>query len=556
MDLTVQEALQLEELKNARVLAGKRALGRVIKYVDTMEVPVSDMRPWLRANELLVTTAYVIKDDTRALKSLVEALVEVGAAGLMLKSARFIGTIPSSVIDAADAMGLPVVEVPKEVPLIDITHSILKEILDRQSRFLEYSNEVRHALTIVELEGTGLDSLASSVARLVGNDVAITDSWFNVLAWSSSESDVGKQKVQPQWLTLLEEKKETIGSIVTTAGRIGRDCAFDVACLVRPIIVKGKTLGYLFVREEGGMLGEMELIALEHASTTVALEMTKQQALAEVQRRMEIGFFDDLLMGNVRSPEVALQRAVSLGFPTMQPVALVVVSINDFDGLLQRRHGEFATQEIRDTLGETVRVVASRRSPRPIVILRSDSVVCILPLSSPAASASEGRGFGQEVMADIKRRMPDISVTVGVSYACVEPLQLPAAYREAIAAVDITRATDQKGTIGFIGDLEAYRLLYEHPDQSRVDQLVACLKPLLDHDQEHDTELYKTLFVTLARARSNDAAAKRLHIHRNTLTHRLKQIEEILSVDLSDPEQRFRLGLAVRAVPLPRRRIP
>jgi hypothetical protein len=51
------------------------------------------------------------------------------------------------------------------------------------------------------------------------------------------------------------------------------------------------------------------------------------------------------------------------------------------------------------------------------------------------------------------------------------------------------------------------------------------------------------------RAQSNDDAAKKLHVHRITLTHRLRQIEQILAVDLSDPEQRVRLGMAVRAAP-------
>lgn len=548
MDLTLREALQLSELANAKVLAGKDSLDRVIRYVDTMEVPVSDMKPSLREDELVVTTAYLVRDDTKALLTLVEALAEANAAGLMIKSARFIGQIPESVIHKADTLGLPIIEVPKEVPILDITHSVLKELLGRQSRFLEYSDEVRHALTIVELEGTGLDSLASTVARLVGNEVAITDARLEVLAWSGPGPDSNQPDNRPPWLDLLSEEREALGYLISTTGRIGSDSSLG-PCLVRPVIVKGKTLGYLIVREGESPLGEMELIALEHASITVALEMTKQQALAEVQRRLEIDFFDDLLMGNIRSPEVAVQRALSLGLPARHPVAVVVISIDDADRLAQKGQ-EALSQEARDELSETVRLLAFRRTPRPVVVTRSDSVICMLPVSSPSASGAEGLAFGKEVMADVRRRMPRITLSVGVSHASTEPMQLPAAYKEAMAAIDITRSTIGNGASSFIGDLEAYRFLYEYPDRRRLRHMVlAALKPLMDFDGQNNTELVKTLTVVLTRAQSNDDAAKKLHVHRNTLTHRLRQIEQILSVDLSDPEQRFRLGMAVRAAP-------
>jgi len=550
VDLTLREALQLSELANAKVLAGKDSLDRVIRYVDMLEVPVSDIRPFLRADELVVTTAYLLRDDTKALLSLVEALAEVNAAGLMIKSARFIGEIPPSVIEKADALRLPIIEVPKEVPILDITHSILKEILGRQSRFLEYSDEVRHALTIVELEGTGLDSLASTVARLVGNEVAITDARLEVLAWSGPGTASRDSDQRPSWLDLLSEKREDLGYLISTTGRIGPDSSIGVACLVRPVIVKGKTLGYLIVREDESPLGEMELIALEHASITVALEMTKQQALAEVQRRLEIDFFDDLLMGNIRSPEVAAQRAQSLGLPARHPVAVVVISIDDADRLGQKGDGEALSQEARDELSETVRLLAFRRNPRPVVVTRSDSVVCLLPLSSASAAGAEGLSFGKEVVADVGRKMPQVALSVGVSHACTEPIHLPSAYKEAMAAIEITRATIGNGASSFIGDLEAYQFLYEYPDRRRLRQMVlAALKPLFDFDGQNNTELVKTLTVLLTRAKSNDDAARKLHVHRNTLTYRLRQIEQILSVDLSNPEHRFRLGMAVRAAP-------
>lgn len=60
-------------------------------------------------------------------------------------------------------------------------------------------------------------------------------------------------------------------------------------------------------------------------------------------------------------------------------------------------------------------------------------------------------------------------------------------------------------------------------------------------------ELFETLRAYLRCGRNAMAAAQNLHVHRNTLLYRLKRIEDVLRLDLSDPETLFQLELAVHA---------
>ena len=60
-------------------------------------------------------------------------------------------------------------------------------------------------------------------------------------------------------------------------------------------------------------------------------------------------------------------------------------------------------------------------------------------------------------------------------------------------------------------------------------------------------ELLDTLDVHLGTGCSGSATATRLGVHRNTVLHRLRRINEITSLDLDDPDVRFLVQLALRA---------
>ena len=59
---------------------------------------------------------------------------------------------------------------------------------------------------------------------------------------------------------------------------------------------------------------------------------------------------------------------------------------------------------------------------------------------------------------------------------------------------------------------------------------------LLQEDRENNTDLYYTLKVYLLNENNITMAADSLHIHRNTLVYRLKQIRECIEADINDNE--------------------
>jgi DNA-binding PucR family transcriptional regulator len=94
-------------------------------------------------------------------------------------------------------------------------------------------------------------------------------------------------------------------------------------------------------------------------------------------------------------------------------------------------------------------------------------------------------------------------------------------------------------------DLGVDRLLVGVPDPELADFEATILRPLLDHDARHRTELLATVEAYLA-TRNAAAAARRLFVHYNTMKNRLRLVEEVLGWSLDDPDRSLALAIALR----------
>ena len=127
MELTVERALHVGALAQCKLLGGSSGVERIIQWVDTMEIP--EITPWLKKNELLITTGYAIKNEAGALMELLRDLHRAQAAGIAIKT-RFLGSISSEAVALADTLQIPLIEIPPDIPFIDITHPLMKALVD------------------------------------------------------------------------------------------------------------------------------------------------------------------------------------------------------------------------------------------------------------------------------------------------------------------------------------------------------------------------------------------------------------------------------------------
>ncbi len=167
LSITVADALKIGALSSCKLIAGSRGLNRQVSYIDSMEVP--NIQPWLKKNLLMVTTGYSIKDDAKALLRLIIDLYKAGAAGLAIKT-RFLGEVSENAIRLAERLAIPLIEIPKEIPFVEITMPLMKAIVDEHNNNMEFSERMNQKFLELELNNGGTKYSNKSCPCPAGSD--------------------------------------------------------------------------------------------------------------------------------------------------------------------------------------------------------------------------------------------------------------------------------------------------------------------------------------------------------------------------------------------------
>lgn len=132
--ISVRAALEIEAVKACRILGGRAGLDREIWYINAMEQP--DITGWVRKNELMITTGYVIREDKEKLLELIRNLNDIGAAGLMIKT-EFFSEFPKEAGELADRLSFPLMSWPDDMSFITLMHPIMEAVVESQSTTLK-----------------------------------------------------------------------------------------------------------------------------------------------------------------------------------------------------------------------------------------------------------------------------------------------------------------------------------------------------------------------------------------------------------------------------------
>jgi len=501
--ITVGEALAFPSLARGRLVAGRSGLGRRISSVNMMEVP--DIEAYVRAGELLVTTAYPLRDDARAVNELVQILVGKDLAGLALKPGRYIQALPDTMIAAADRLGFPLIELPDDASFNDILADVLGSILNRHALELERSRAIHDRLTAVVLAGGSLHELIEAVASLVGHPSAVLDARGEPVATVGLQPAIGAPRTS------------------------------------RPIQAGRVRHGEVVVWVDEAELGADGVIALEHAATIAALEMAQARILLSREQRHRALLLEELVSGQPLNRNEIAERAAAYGWNVASPRASLVVGLHTSGG----DSPEVGGQPLEEQLLATVRSVFGRSAIG--WGLRAGLAI----LAEVDGSQATHRAAVERLASAIRRENPGLHVAIGMGRQCTGPDELYLSHREATQALSLGR--DLKGLDFVLGydELGVYRLLQTLAADGTLRRFCDdTLRPLLEYDASHSGSLVRTLETYLRNERNMAAAARQLFVHYNTLRYRLDQISSLTGGLDRHPTSRLALEIAIHGLKL------
>lgn len=524
----VADALGIAPFSHARAVAGLHGLRRQVDWVHIVDLP--DPGPWVSKNQLLLSTGVSWPTDDKALRRLIAGLDARGVAGIALAVPRYLEHFPEAAMQEGNRLGLPLFEIPWEIPFSSITAALLGAIQAEHHRLAEQSELIHRELTRAAIEAESLDQIMAVFARLIGRGVVLEDPEGRVI--SHHGVDDLEDRVRRETLSRGATPADVIEHLREFGiwDRIGRATAAIrvpafpelgfASRVVCPVRVKEEFLGSVWIIEGDHPLTDLDLRAAEHAATVVALQIVRDRAVASVETRLGYTLIDSLLEGRFREDDqLTLERAIRLGFDPGKSYRVSVFVLNEpvpleRSGFLKReRVIDRITRRLR-LLGKPPLMTASMNE----VILVSDDAVDIIQLF--------------ESMAD-----PDVAVCVGRSHTGSAGVR-----RSHVEAKSIIPWCDF-GTVTEYESVLVQRILSGDREAQRdfVEGIIHAIRRQLGSDA-----YLQTLVVLASKGFSHAQTAEELSLHPKTIQYRAARLQSTLAMDFADPETRFRLQLFAR----------
>ena len=304
MGITVEHVLQIEGVNECKVRAGHKGLTKLIKYVTIMEVP--DIVQWLKGNELMLTSLYSIYDDEDAQARLVTDLNEKGTSALAIKPHRFIDEIPEVILKEADRLEFPIIEIPEEVPYLDILSAVMKRIYSDREVLYEDLQGAYQLMNEISLNKGGIQSLQQILSDFIRHDVFIESFVAYVLI---PETEHHLSPLDSWQINELEQFQRPIN-----IQRKRLETGESVNCIVAPIVIDGTLYGTISSIDGGNSQIDVALAILERASTLLALEFMRKKVTHELEQQYKSDFFHDLFFSQIQSETIMLEKGRLYGF--------------------------------------------------------------------------------------------------------------------------------------------------------------------------------------------------------------------------------------------------
>ncbi|HEX6457254.1 MAG TPA: helix-turn-helix domain-containing protein [Solirubrobacterales bacterium] len=362
------------------------------------------------------------------------------------------------------------------------------------------------ALSEAVESGAGLPAVARAAARLLDASVALIDRSSAVLAVAGASSD-------------QEQKLLSGGEGVTRV----------------ELRVADTVVGELRYRAKAAP----DAAIARMVTTLLALELERSRSPEWESEEAAGAFVTAVLRREVTDRGDIVARAGELGADLDRGAGVVV---------LRAAPRAAQTGEWR----ERVLTLAQRalRSLAPGSLAASEGgesaeIAAIVPAEDDERLARAAAGLSRE----LDDSLGGFHLTVGRSRRCADPVDLYRAGSEARLAVNVGEA-EGRSLLAF-EDTGAYRLLLPamSEDPAELERFYAeTIQPLVDYDEQYETELVATVEAYLDNDGNVAATAKQLFTHRHTIRYRLERVRELCGHDVSSTEGREKLGLGLKAM--------
>lgn len=165
MKCTIEAILKNPQLSGIKLLAGSNYTSTIVSWLNILEL-LGDLSR-LREDELVLTTGFDLHNHSANYAGLIRRLQSLQIAGLMVKLGTYIDTVPLTLIEQANVLAFPLLEVPPQISLSKASRSIIAQIKENENTapptfcFKPVPTEPSNTLASLDSHFTSQSSLVS-----------------------------------------------------------------------------------------------------------------------------------------------------------------------------------------------------------------------------------------------------------------------------------------------------------------------------------------------------------------------------------------------------------
>ncbi len=548
MDYTVEDLLKLEACEDAAYIGDKEELSNKISGITVIDSP--DISSWINGGEIILTSFFPVRGFTnKEMEVWMNDLADKEISALLVKPRQVFKDIPEIVLDVCKKRSIPIIKIPENIAFIEITYPVMGQLFNRQVEKLKYFKEIHSRFTELSLQNVGSDVIIKTLEELIGNPVSIYNESFQKIASTNSNIDLfydlDKEYIEE---TNLDTKFPFYRRTVIFPKFQERECEQVYV----PIKTINHTTIYLVVSAINKEVLEYDFIAIENAATALSLELVKQIAISEVEKKFKNDLIDDLITGKIKTKNAIYDRAAITKFDAEAQYAVVIFNLKVLNPSQYKDKHTDRHQVLQKHYEHLVNSIDFYLNGA-IIRDRVDEIIVLWKVNPKSdvhhADINKIKQTVKHIRGKFKESVKDYAVQVGIGNIAKSVLDLAQSYNEAQDTLNIGQNSNKEDFIISFSDLGIYRMLYKFEDINQLkDFIPASLQKLLDYRKSNKDALIETLNVFLQCQQNIAKSAQLLYVHYKTVTYRLERIKEITGMNLDDPEEMLSVQVGLRII--------
>ncbi|MFC7392965.1 PucR family transcriptional regulator [Scopulibacillus cellulosilyticus] len=536
---TVNDLFILDTLKACKILAGHQGLDRTVTFVNISDTP--DVNLFLEKHHLLLTTGYGFKDNSKRFCQLIEEMNNKSCAGIIIKLKRFHNELPEDVKLLADDLSLPIIELPLDFTLGEVSQQILNYLNNDKAEELFYAIHVHQKFSEMMMKEYSVSSLVEQLGYFLDRPSMLLNHRGEPLALSQDFRRDSMKELKEMILNKVGDHLEEARSGTSFEPFIVKNQP-ERSITTFPVVTKHQTASILVIVDAAKLPYPASKLAIEQASNVISFTLIKEQAIQENAKQFKNNFFADLIDGRITSEEEISSVGGYYGLEKDRHYFCVACQLdaeNDINGYAIQ---EDERSKLHNAVYDFLEDELAQTEINGILFTKEKYYVMLLQFPK---NHSEAKNRISAFLKRVQENSLDNPLSFGVSSHVQSVNNIPTAYTEAIDTIKHGYEINKGLFIQHYKIKEMKELLLMIPNKHLKEFCENTLRELAFPKSKEDFELLKTLEIFLNVQGEISETARKMFIHRNTVKYRINKCESMMDCSLQDPEDTLRIRVAL-----------